>query len=77
MRRERAVADLQFDDVLAAGLELLGDGEDVEGGLGGQAAGERGVCVGPELLMTIREVGTKRVLGFCSERLRIAGRMKW
>src|SRR5262249_17879795 len=37
---ERAVADLQLDDVLALGLEALGDGEDVKGGLGGEVAGE-------------------------------------
>ena len=35
-----AVADLQGDDILAGGLEFPGDGEDVEGGLGGEAAGE-------------------------------------
>ena len=39
---ERAVADLQLDDVLALGLEPLGDGQHVEGGFGGQAAGEGG-----------------------------------
>ena len=44
--REGAVADLQLDDVLARRLEVLGDGEHVEGGLGGQAAGEGGVGQG-------------------------------
>ena len=38
--REGAVADLQLDDVLAGRLEPLGDGQHVEGGFGGQAAGE-------------------------------------
>ena len=33
VRRERAVADLQLDDVLAGGLELLGDGQHGEGRL--------------------------------------------
>ena len=37
---EGAVADLQFDHVLAGRLETLGDGEDIEGGLGGETAGE-------------------------------------
>src|SRR5262249_40326303 len=35
---EGAVADLQLDDVLALRLEAFGDGEDVEGGLGDEAA---------------------------------------
>ena len=29
---ERAVADLQFDDILALGFETLGDGQHVERG---------------------------------------------
>ena len=43
--RKGAVADLQFDDVLALGLEAAGDGQDVEGGFGRQArrTAERGV----------------------------------
>ena len=32
---EGAVADLEFDDVLAAGLQAPGHGEDVEGSFGG------------------------------------------
>src|SRR5262249_4942765 len=37
---KRAVADLQLDDVLGLGLEPFGQGQDVERGFGGQAAGE-------------------------------------
>src|SRR5262249_28486393 len=37
---EGTVADLEFDDVFALGLEATGHGEDVERGFGGQAAGE-------------------------------------
>ena len=40
--RKRTVADLQFDDVLALGLEPAGDGEDVEGGFAGKSLGESG-----------------------------------
>ena len=38
--REGTVADLKGDDVLAAGLEFLGDGQDVERGFSGQARSE-------------------------------------
>jgi hypothetical protein len=37
--RERAVADLQLDDVLAPRLQRPGDGQDGEGGLRGEVAG--------------------------------------
>ena len=40
--REGAVADLEFDDVLALRLQPPGDGEDVERGLGGEGAGKGG-----------------------------------
>lgn len=37
---ERTVADFQFDDVLAGGFELLGDGEHRKGRLDRQRLGE-------------------------------------
>ncbi len=43
MRRagEGAVTDLEFNDILARGLELAGSGQHGEGGLGGQVPRQR------------------------------------
>ena len=59
-RREWAIANLQFNHVLAAGFEFLGDGKYVERGFAGQAARERGVGRAGIAHDDLRRAGTKK-----------------